>query len=103
MDFDCSVCRDRSICVRWRSRLLLHLDYDDVTELLGCLSEVLERPATKLSMGSSDFSIYLAEDGYHYLLCNEHIILRLLEAEAVQLQQSLSIARDQLDQVDSSR
>ncbi len=94
----CSVCPGRSVCLEWRRRLSLRLDYDDVLGALDCLDDVLDKPAWKFSLARDYFCAYRTGDGSYYLVCREDVVLRLSEDEARLLRCELASARDVLDQ-----
>jgi hypothetical protein len=101
-DFDCSIWPGRSVRMRWRNRLSLQFNYADAVEIVRCLGEVLDRSERTLSLGETIFCAYFANDGHYYLLCAEHVILRLSEAQAQQFRDLLSTARERLD-IDSAQ
>jgi hypothetical protein len=77
---------------------LLHFDHGEVTCALDCLRDVLNGSAGGFSLGEGAFSACRAADGYYYLLCQSHVVLRLSQEEARTLQSELSSARDVLQQ-----
>jgi hypothetical protein len=94
----CSVCPGRSVCLEWRRSLSLRLDYEDILGALECLEDVLDKPAWRFSLGGNDFCACHAGNGSFYLVCREHVVLRLSEDEARLLRCELAGARDALDQ-----
>lgn len=94
----CSFCPCGHVCLRWRRALLLHFDQGEVSCALDCLRHVLKGDAHGFSLGESAFSACRAADGFYYLVCQHHVVLRLSEDEARTLQAELSSARAALNQ-----
>jgi hypothetical protein len=81
------------VCLRWRRALLLHFDKGEVSCALDCLHDVLKGQSCGFSLGEGAFSACRAVDGFYYLLCQSHVVLRLSEDEANALHTQLSSAR----------
>ena len=94
----CSFCPCGHVCLRWSRALLLHFDQGEVSCALDCLRNVLKGNASRTSAGESAFSACRASDGFYYLVCQSHVVLRLSEKEALALQAELSSARALLTQ-----
>jgi len=75
----------------------LHLDQTEIVCALDCLGDVLENPGCALTLGTGSFSACHAADGFYYLLCQDHVVLRLSEDEACELRSELTSARAALD------
>ena len=93
-----SFCPCGHVCLRWSRALLLHFDQGEVSCALECLRDVLKGNASGASAGESAFSACRASDGFYYLVCQSHVLLRLSEKEAHSLQAELSSARAVLTQ-----
>jgi hypothetical protein len=89
----CFFCPCGHVCLRWRRALLLHFDQGEVSCALGCLRDVLKGKSCRFSLGQGSFSACRAVDGFYYLLCQSHVVLRLSEEEAHTLHTELSSAR----------
>lgn len=94
----CVYCPCGHVCLRWHRSLLLHFDRGEVSCALDCLRDVLTGKGCGLSLADSAFSACRAADGFYYLLCQNHVVLRLSEEEACTLQTELSSARAALEQ-----
>jgi hypothetical protein len=94
----CSFCPCGHVCLRWSRALLLHFDQGEVSCALDCLRHVLQGSASRASASESAFSACRASDGFYYLVCQSHVVLRLSEKEALALQAELSSARAVLTQ-----
>ncbi|HTR64649.1 MAG TPA: hypothetical protein VMH85_02670 [Terriglobales bacterium] len=97
----CSLCPCGHVCLRWRRSLLLHLDDGEIVCALDCLREVLSQDEAGLSLGAGSFSACRAADGFYYLLCQDHIVLRLSQDEACTLQAELATAHATLGKASS--
>jgi hypothetical protein len=64
---------------------------------LECLADVLREPSRRFTLGAGSFSACHAEDGHFYLLCKDHVVLRLSTDEARNLQSELAWAIETLD------
>jgi hypothetical protein len=95
----CVSCPCGHVCLRWHKSLLLHFDRGEVSCALECLRDVLKGQGCGFSLGQGAFSACRAADGYYYLLCQSHVVLRLSEEEACTLQTELSSARAALETV----
>jgi hypothetical protein len=93
----CSFCPCGHVCLRWRRALALHFDQGEVSCALNCLREVLQSQTSGVSLEAGSFSATRASDGFYYLLCQNNVMLRLSEEEAVSLQTELLSARAELD------
>jgi hypothetical protein len=93
----CSFCPCGHVCLRWRRALALHFDQGEVSCALNCLREVLQSQSSGVSLEAGSFSACRAADGFYYLLCQNNVMLRLSEEEAVSLQSELTSARAELD------
>lgn len=93
----CSFCPCGHVCLRWRRALALHFDQGEVSCALNCLREVLQSQTSGVSQEAGSFSACRATDGFYYLLCQNNVMLRLSEEEAVSLQSELATARAELD------
>jgi hypothetical protein len=89
----CFFCPCGHVCLRWRRALLLHFDQGEVSCALDCLHDVLKGRSGGFSLGAGAFSACRAVDGFYYLLCQSHVVLRLSEDEAHTLHTELSSAR----------
>ena len=94
----CYFCPCGHVCLRWHRALLLHFDQGEVSCALDCLRDVLKGNTSGSSAAESAFSACRASDGFYYLLCQSHVVLRLSEKEALTLQAELSSARSALTQ-----
>ena len=95
--FECSLCPNGNVCLRWRQTLLLHLGQGDLTGALQCLEDILAQPACAFFLGSGQFCACRAADDHFYLVCQDRVVLRLLEEEARHLHRVLTFARDELE------
>ena len=95
----CVSCPCGHVCLRWHKSLMLHFDRGEVSCALECLRDVLKGKGCGFSLGQGEFSACRAADGFYYLLCQSHVVLRLSEEEACTLQTELSSARAALEQV----
>jgi hypothetical protein len=93
----CVSCPCGHVCLRWHKSLMLHFDRGEVSCALECLRDVLKGNGCGFSLGQGEFSACRAADGFYYLLCQSHVVLRLSEEEAFTLQTELSSARAALE------
>jgi len=94
----CTFCPCGHVCLRWRRNLLLHFDQGELVCALDCLRSVLKDDSCGFNLGAGSFSACRATDGYFYLLCQDHVVLRLSEDEAQNLHSELASARAALAQ-----
>ena len=89
----CFFCPCGQVCLRWRRALLLHFNQGELACAVDCLRDVLQEPDCGFCLGAGEFSACRAQDGYYYLLCQDHVVLRLSEEEAQTLHSELASAR----------
>ncbi len=98
----CSFCPCGHVCLRWSRSLLLHFNQGEVVCALDCLREVLREQSGGFSLGAGSFSACYASDGYYYLVCQDHVVLRLSEDEARILHSELVSAQASMGQISQS-
>lgn len=88
--FQCRVCPNGRICLRWRRTVLLHFNREDVPQILECLEDILKQPSASFCLGPSSVCACRAADGFCYLVCQDRVVLRLSDADAQSLQSTLA-------------
>lgn len=99
--FECSLCPNGKVCLRWREMLLLHFGEGDLSGALQCLENILGQPSCAFSLGSETFCACRAADDHLYLVCQDRVVLRLVEEEARNLHTVLTSARAELEKSQS--
>lgn len=88
--FQCFLCPNGHVCLRWHQTLLLHFDHDDVARILECLDDILKQPSVSFCLGAGRFCACRAADGFCYLVCQDRVVLRLSNEDAQNLQLTLA-------------
>ena len=91
--FQCFLCPNGCVCLRWHQTLLLHFSREDVARILGCLEDIVKQPSTSFCFGEGPYCACRAGDGFCYLVCRDRVVLRLSNEEAEGLQSTLATLR----------
>lgn len=94
--FQCLLCPNGSVCLRWHQTLLLHFGREDVVRILDCLEDILKQPSASFCLGDGPYCACRAGDGFCYLVCQDRVVLRLSNEEAEGLQSTLAAFRSGL-------
>lgn len=88
--FQCFLCPNGCVCLRWHQTVLLHFGREDVSRALECLEDILRQPTTSFCLGAGPFCACRAADGFCYLVCQDRVILRLSTEDAHCLHDTLA-------------
>jgi hypothetical protein len=88
--FQCFLCPNGCVSLRWRRTLLLHFGSEDVPRVLECLEDLLKQPSATFYLGAGPFCACRADDGFCYLVCQDRVVLRLSDEDAHSLHSTLA-------------
>ncbi len=88
--FQCFLCPNGGVCLRWYRTLLLHFSREDVSRVLECLQDIVKEPSASFCLGAGPFCACRAADGFCYLVCQDRVVLRLSTEDAHSLHATLA-------------